>query len=253
MQCLSPEHPCRRVVAKVASQLMKTQVALNWICGSIHQAPGNMLVLLPSLSLAKRVSGRIDKTINAVPVVNECVAAPRSRDSRNTIDTKEFKGGTDTAKDWIYNRIKFDSGPGAIHFSEDLSADYYEQMTAERKLTRYVKGFKRTEWVKAKAARNEAWDLMVYNLAAAHFLGLHRWREADWERKKLRVDPDQQDIFAPPVPKIATVEDQEEQQPVKPQARPRENPKVSAPRPTPTQQSPGQESGFVVYHSTDYE
>lgn len=602
MQCLSPEHPCKRVVAKVASQLMKTQVALNWICGSIHQAPGNMLALLPSLGLAKRVSGRIDKTIKAVQVVQDCVAPPRSRDSRNTLDTKEFKGGTlyittagsaanlaeiparyiygdevdrwatnvdeegdpielaeartstygrnakiyytssptiagasriddlfqisdqrhyfvpcphcgymqellwenvkytaddgyqytyyvciecdsvieehhktamlrsgkwiskapgdgetvgfqlsalyapagwiswgalgkqydkakaaldrgdpepmqvfyntrlglcwdmaqertsaeelkkraerydlrtipdsvlvltgsvdvqgnrlelkyvgwgrwmeswiidyvvipgdpadrrvwdkldeilqtplmrsngramkveavcidsgdgnsveevyafvrnkrhrnviaikgqsrpnkpiiasrpgkvdvnkrgktmnrgaewwmvgtDTAKDWIYNRLKYTSGPGAIHFSDDLSTDYFEQMTAERKLTRYVKGFKRSEWTKPKAARNEAWDLMVYNLAAAHFLGLHRWRDADWDRQAQRVNPAQQDIFAPPPPVISTqVEDADE--PDEPDPPPQQIiniPKIN----------PGRASGFTVYQSTE--
>lgn len=94
MRCLSPNHPAKRVVAKVASQLFKTQVGINWLSASIHQAPGNMLTLLPSLGLAKRVSGRIGKTIDAVPVLRERVAAPRSRDSKNTIDTKEFDGGT---------------------------------------------------------------------------------------------------------------------------------------------------------------
>ena len=94
MRCLSPAHPCRRVVTKVASQLMKTQIALNWIGGCIHMAPANILMLLPSLSLAKRVSGRVGKTIQATPVLRERVAAPRSRDARNTMDTKEFEGGT---------------------------------------------------------------------------------------------------------------------------------------------------------------
>ncbi|MFJ3259855.1 phage terminase large subunit family protein [Pseudomonas sp. NPDC086581] len=93
MQCLSPAHPCRRVVTMVASQLMKTQIALNWIGGCIHMAPANILMLLPSLNLAKRVSARLDKTIKATPVLRERVAAPRSRDSRNTMDTKEFEGG----------------------------------------------------------------------------------------------------------------------------------------------------------------
>ena len=94
MRCLSPAHPCRRVVAMAASQLLKTQVALNWLSASIHQAPGNMLTLLPSGNVAKRVSSRIGKTIDEVPVLRERVAPARSRDSRNTMDTKEFRGGT---------------------------------------------------------------------------------------------------------------------------------------------------------------
>ncbi len=78
----------------VASQLMKTQIGLNWIGACIHQAPANILALLPSLALAKRVSSRIGKNIDAVPELRERVAKARSRDARNTIDTKEFEGGT---------------------------------------------------------------------------------------------------------------------------------------------------------------
>ena len=93
MRCLSPAHPCKRVVTMVASQLMKTQIALNWIGGLIHMAPSNILTLLPSLGLSKRVSARIGKTITATPVLRERVASSRSRDARNTMDTKEFEGG----------------------------------------------------------------------------------------------------------------------------------------------------------------
>lgn len=103
--------------------------------------------------------------------------------------------GTDTAKDWLYNRWKIAQGPGGIHFSQDLPEDYYAQLCSERRNTRYVKGFKRTEWIKSKAERNEALDLSVYNLAAAHRLGLHKWRENDWQRERLKVNPVQSDLF----------------------------------------------------------
>ena len=90
--------------------------------------------------------------------------------------------GTDTAKDWIYNRYPVEDGPGALHFANDLPDDFFAQCVAERKVTRYVKGYKKIEWVKGKAERNEALDLMVYSLAMAHYLGLHRYKERDWER-----------------------------------------------------------------------
>jgi phage terminase large subunit GpA-like protein len=90
--------------------------------------------------------------------------------------------GTDTAKDWIYNRYPFESGPGALHFANDLPEDFFDQCVAERKVARYVRGHKRIEWVKGKAERNEALDLMVYCLAMAHYLGLNRYKEHDWER-----------------------------------------------------------------------
>ena len=94
MRCLSPLHPCRRVIVMGASQLMKTQVGLNWVGGSIHQAPANILILLPTLAISKRVSSRIGEIIRVVPALKDRVAEPRSRDARNTIDTKEFDGGT---------------------------------------------------------------------------------------------------------------------------------------------------------------
>ena len=93
MRCLSADHPCRRVVVRAASQMLKTQVALNWLASIIDQTPGNVLVLLPTERLTKRVSARISKTIDAVERLRAKVATPRSRDARNTIDTKEFPGG----------------------------------------------------------------------------------------------------------------------------------------------------------------
>ena len=114
--------------------------------------------------------------------------------------------GTDTAKDWIYNRYSFEQGPGALHFAKDLPDEFFQQCVAERKVARYVKGYKRIEWVKSKAERNEALDLMVYNLAMANFLGLHRYGEHDWD--KLRQALAQASLF-----------DQSEPQPARPQAR----------------------------------
>lgn len=94
LQVLSPTHPCKRVVVRGASQMLKTQTAINWICGCIHLAPANILALEPTDKLAKRLSARIATAITDVDVVRDAVAQPRSRDSRNTIDAKDFQGGT---------------------------------------------------------------------------------------------------------------------------------------------------------------
>lgn len=91
---LSPAHPAQRVVLVAPSQLMKTQIALNAICGWIDAAPANMLALEPTTGLAKRLSNRVSKTFKAVDKLDGKVAESRSRDARNTIDTKEFDGGT---------------------------------------------------------------------------------------------------------------------------------------------------------------
>lgn len=93
MQALSDNHPCKRVVLMGASQMLKSQVGLNFFCASVHQSPANFLWIVPTGKLQKRASARITKTIAAVPEVAERVSAPRSRDSVNTLDTKEYIGG----------------------------------------------------------------------------------------------------------------------------------------------------------------
>lgn len=93
MRCLSDNHPCKRVALMGASQMLKTQVGLNWFGASVHQSPSNFLWILPTGKLQKRTSTRIAKTIEAVPELKERVASPRSRDSVNTTDTKEYVGG----------------------------------------------------------------------------------------------------------------------------------------------------------------
>jgi len=94
MEALSDSHWCKTVALMGASQMLKTQVGLNWFCSTVHQSPANFLWILPTGKLAKRTSARVSKTIAAVPEVRERVAAPRARDSVNTLDTKEYIGGS---------------------------------------------------------------------------------------------------------------------------------------------------------------
>ena len=102
--------------------------------------------------------------------------------------------GTDTAKAEIYGRMRLsDPGPGYIHLSKHLAPEVFEQLTAERLVTRYVKGHPKLEWVKPAGRRNEALDCAVYALAAAHYLHLDRWREGDWAKWQARVEA--RDLF----------------------------------------------------------
>lgn len=94
LRWLSPSHPCQRVVVVGPSQFLKTQVALNAFCGWIDAAPGNILALEPTGGLAKRLSARVGKMFEKTAKLAGKIAEPRSRDARNTIDTKEFDGGT---------------------------------------------------------------------------------------------------------------------------------------------------------------
>lgn len=93
MRALSDDHPCKRVVVMGASQMLKTQVGLNWFAASVHQSPSNFLWLVPTGKLHKRAAARIDKTIAAVPQLAQRVAKPHSRDANNNNDIKEYIGG----------------------------------------------------------------------------------------------------------------------------------------------------------------
>lgn len=101
--------------------------------------------------------------------------------------------GTDTAKAEIYGRLRLEKpGPGYVHLSADTPSEVFEQLTAERLVTRYQKGGQpRLEWVKQPGRRNEALDCAVYALAAAHYVQMHRWRDEEWDAWQRKVQPEQ--------------------------------------------------------------
>ena len=114
--------------------------------------------------------------------------------------------GTDTAKAEIYGRLRnTEPGPGYVHISKHHHPDVFEQITSERLVTRYIKGHAKMDWVKPAGKRNEALDCAVYALAAAHFLGVERWRESDWARLEGQVQG--RDLFdAIPAPEPQKIE-----------------------------------------------
>ena len=52
-----------------------------------------------------------------------------------------------------------------IHFPKSLPEDFFKQLTAEKAITKFTKGFPKREWVKT-SDRNEALDMFVYAIAA---------------------------------------------------------------------------------------
>lgn len=94
MDVLSDNHPAQTVVFMKAAQVGATEAGNNWVGYTIHHSPAPMMLVLPSLDLAKRNSkGRIDPLIEESPVLRGKVKDKRSRDSSNTVLSKEFKGG----------------------------------------------------------------------------------------------------------------------------------------------------------------
>ncbi|MDD3030521.1 MAG: phage terminase large subunit family protein [Alphaproteobacteria bacterium] len=94
MDSLSPSSPCQRVVLMKGAQLGGSECGNNWIGYVIHHAPGPMLAVQPTVELGRRFSQqRIDPLIEESEILRERVAPARSRDSGNTILSKEFPGG----------------------------------------------------------------------------------------------------------------------------------------------------------------
>lgn len=95
------------------------------------------------------------------------VSAPsRKRSGRRGRKIDLFLVGTDEAKLVVMRRLALvEPGPGYCHFPVGRDADWFRQLTAEKLVTRYVKGFPVREWHKTEE-RNEALDCRVYALAA---------------------------------------------------------------------------------------
>jgi phage terminase large subunit GpA-like protein len=94
MDALSPSSPIEKVVFMKGSQIGGTEAGNNWIGYIIDQAPGPMLVVQPTVEMGKRWSkGRLAPLIEDTLCLRDKVKDPRSRDSGNTVQSKEFPGG----------------------------------------------------------------------------------------------------------------------------------------------------------------
>jgi phage terminase large subunit GpA-like protein len=93
-----------------------------------------------------------------------------SRSNKGKINL--FSIGTDTAKELVFARLQIsEPGPGYVRFpiSEKFDREWFEQLTAEKCVTRYREGRPYRKWIKTRS-RNEALDLSVYNVAALYIL-----------------------------------------------------------------------------------
>ena len=82
--------------------------------------------------------------------------------------TALYSIGVDTAKEFIHARLK-DEDTNLIHFPNTVDEEYFKQLTAERRIQKFVRGKKTMVW-KQTRKRNEALDTFVYGLAAIHIL-----------------------------------------------------------------------------------
>jgi phage terminase large subunit GpA-like protein len=91
---LAPGHPAQRVVFMKGAQVGGTEAGNSWLGFIIAHSPGPVLVVQPTVELGLRFSRqRLDPLIESTPVLRSKVMPARSRDSGNTLLSKEFPGG----------------------------------------------------------------------------------------------------------------------------------------------------------------
>ena len=110
-----------------------------------------------------------------------------------------FPVGVDTIKTTLFGRLKHNEhGAGYIHFHNEAGQEYFKQLTSERQVVRYVKGFAVREWKKKAGDRNEALDCFVYSYAALNYLYMRFNRNTIFEQfKKAKAKEDSPAIEKP--------------------------------------------------------
>jgi phage terminase large subunit GpA-like protein len=94
MDCMSANNTTQKVVFMAGAQLGKTEAINNVVGYMIAHAPGPALFVQPTIEMAKRLSKqRLDSLIHETPCLADKIAPARSRDSGNTMFSKEFPGG----------------------------------------------------------------------------------------------------------------------------------------------------------------
>lgn len=110
--------------------------------------------------------------------------------------------GTDSAKDLLHGHLALTApGPGYVHFSRELPAEWYRQLTGEQRILVRTPQGEKYRWVKRRP-RNEVLDCRNYALHAAFVLGLDGYKERQWARLEATVQPPP-DLFSKPVPAAA--------------------------------------------------
>lgn len=94
MDCLSAEHPAKRVVFMKSVQSAGTEMGNNWVGWFIDTQKAPMMIVQPTLDMAERWSKqRLASMIDDCPSLRSKIAPSRARDSGNTTLLKEWAGG----------------------------------------------------------------------------------------------------------------------------------------------------------------
>jgi len=115
--------------------------------------------------------------------------------------------GTSHAKDLLHGRLQImRPGPGYVHFSNELSDEWFRQFTGEARTSRRrAGGGEESAWTPTRK-RIEAWDCAVYAVWLEDQMELAKRGVRFWDDLEKLVQPATGDLFAaPPSPPTANV------------------------------------------------
>lgn len=139
------------------------------IMGACLDTGGTNGMTAAAYAYARGRTGRRLFAIKGVPGWGKPLAEKPSRkqSGRDARKVDLWPLAVDEGKLIVTRRLnKADKGPGYCHFPDDRPEEWFNQLTAEKLVTRYVRGQPVREWKKPDRARNEALDCRVYAYAA---------------------------------------------------------------------------------------
>ena len=120
--------------------------------------------------------------------------------------------GTNHAKDLIHGRLQIKRpGPGYIHFSRELSDEWFKQYTGEARTTRRTARGEESVWTPTRK-RIETWDCAVYAVWLETYFELGKKTARWWDELEARVQPAVADLFAAQSPAAIGTENQKNSQ-----------------------------------------
>lgn len=110
-----------------------------------------------------------------------------------------WRVSTNLAKDRFQSRLEVPvPGPGYVHFSNELSVEWFKQMASEVRATRRTKSGSESRWTPIRK-RNEVKDCCTYAIWLEERLDLWSPRKAKWwDQLEQQVQPDD-DLFSAPM------------------------------------------------------
>lgn len=186
------------IILMWAAQLGKTEVLLNTIGYFIHAEPAPQLVVYPTLDTARKFSTKkLAPMISETSVLADKVKDPRTRDSGNTILSKEYSGGSlviagsnsPSSLRQISCRIvvqdEIDSwepscGEGDPSALADARASNFHDAVLVKASTPTIQGASRIEAAYEKSDQRKFY-VPCHKCGASHVL---QWQSVKWEENK---------------------------------------------------------------------